>query len=90
MDLDSLSCAKKLAATHKGKAQILRVIDYSTGKWIEAAKARFLIGSKLKVGTGMDKKSVAAFASPEAAEKARAEHGGDLSDLAGAMAAAAR
>lgn len=88
--LGSLTCSKKHWEAHKAEEMTFEAKDFVTGRFTDAKKGVFLVGSKLKVGTGMDKTSVVFFSDEKQAQKAKEANGGRLVDLMGALDAAAR
>jgi nitrous oxide reductase accessory protein NosL len=55
--------------------------DHATRQWLDAEDAAYLLAGPQKLTTPMGS-GIAAFAARSAAESARAEHGGDILDLA--------
>ncbi len=90
VEIGSLTCAKNYWAEHKAEKLAFTATDFVSGKMIPADKALFLVGSKLKIGTGMDKVSVVAFADRKMADKAKAANGGQIVGLNEALNHAAR
>lgn len=89
LPIGSLTCAKAYWAKHRGETLRFLATDFASGRWVEADKGTFLVGSKLSGGTGMDKTSVIFFADREAAVRAQRASGGDLMTTAEAVARAA-
>lgn len=79
----SLHC---LAEAHPRPLQDVQVVDAAGLGWIPAATARYVVGSE-KPGT-MSPVSKYAFATEEAALEFQTLHGGEVTDFAGALAAA--
>lgn len=89
VSIGSLTCAKSYWSSHKAEKLGFEATDFVTGAWSKADDGRFLVGSKLNVGTGMDKASVVFFAKAATAEKARAANGGVVVRLPDALKRAA-
>jgi YHS domain-containing protein len=78
-EIGSMFCAKEFWKKHKDQEMVFKGKDYRTGEWIDPTKAWFLWGSKMDVGTKMDKRSSAVLFEDRAeAEKAREKHGGEV------------
>jgi len=90
VELGSLTCAKNYWSEHKTEKLIFTAVDFVTGKMIPADTAHYLVGSNLKVGTGMDKGSVVVFGDRKMADKAKAANGGRVVGLNEALNHAAR
>lgn len=88
--LGSLVCAKNYWSKHKGKKLSFFAKDFVTGKFSSAEKGFFLVGSRLKVGTGMDKGGAIFFKDRAMAEKAKKVNGGRIVPLADALTAVQR
>lgn len=83
--IGSLSCAKSYWGEHKDDKLVFEATDFVTGKWKKADDGHFLVGSKLKVGNGMDKVAVLFFADADLAKKAKAANGGMIVKLPDAL-----
>lgn len=76
--IGSMTCAKKYWAEHKDEKLVFEATDFMSGKWEKADDGFFLIGSKLDLGTGMDKTSVLFFEDEDNAKKAQKANGGKI------------
>lgn len=76
--IGSLTCAKSYWSEHKEAKLVFEATDFVSGEWSKADDGHFLVGSKLKFGTGMDRASVLFFADRKMAEKAKAANGGKI------------
>lgn len=83
--LGSLSCAQKYWSQHKEQKMSFEAKDFVTGKYVDAKRGFFLVGSKLRVGTGMDKGGAIFFADRAMADRARKANGGKVVKLAAAL-----
>lgn len=83
--IGSMTCAESYWRDHKADKLVFEVTDFASGKWTKADDGHFLVGSKLKLGTGMDKTTVVFFADRGMADKARAANGGKVVRLAEAL-----
>lgn len=83
--IGSLSCAKSYWSDHKDVKMTFEATDFMSGEWKKADDGHFLVGSKLKVGNGMDKTSVLFFADAAQATKAKAANGGIIVELPDAL-----
>ncbi len=82
----SLTCAKKHWKANKSENMDFAAKDFVTGKFHDAAAGWFLVGSKLRVGTGMDKGGAIFFADRAKADKALRANGGKVVKLSDALA----
>lgn len=87
--IGSLTCAKSYWSEHKDEKLVFEATDFVSGKWAKADDGHFLVGSKLNVGTGMDKASVAFFADAAKAKEAKSVNGGMIVKLPKALEHAA-
>ncbi|MEQ9497549.1 MAG: hypothetical protein RIT81_11840 [Deltaproteobacteria bacterium] len=88
--LGSLTCSEKFWATHKDENLSFLASDFVSGEFSAADKGYFLVGSKLSVGTGMDRVGAIFFADRAMAEKARRANGGKVVALTEALSAIKR
>ena len=87
----SLTCAQKAWAQNKDSKIKFLGQDFVTGKWSDADGGHYLLGSSLKVGTGMDKGgAVIFFADHAMANKARLANGGKVMSLQDALRAVSK
>lgn len=77
----SVRCATKYWSAHKDQKMTFEAKDFVSGKFEKADSGVFLLGSALKVGTGMDRPNAVFFAKKEAAERAKKANGGEIVSL---------
>ncbi len=88
--LGSLSCSKKYWQNNKKKNMRFEAKDFVTGKYVDAQKGFFVVGSKLNAGTGMDKTSVVFVVDEALAQKLIKANGGKKMHLKQALLMAVR